>query len=211
MEKVLNLYQKINVIMREVKYVQKTDKKVNGNYTFVTHDAVSEALHEPMAMQGIVMIPSVDELVREGNLTIAKMRISFVNADAPEEKIELFQYGYGIDTQDKGVGKAVSYAVKYALLKLFCLETGDDPERDSIERKDEVNVSMDLVENKKKFLYGQAPAEDKEHLDAYIKRAAAMSKCTENEVILKVNDYALFFDLFGKWKAKNVQPEAKAA
>jgi hypothetical protein len=32
---------------------------------------------------------------------------------------------------DKGPGKAVSYAFKYALLKVFCLETGDDPDNDA--------------------------------------------------------------------------------
>jgi hypothetical protein len=41
-------------------------------------------------------------------------------------------FGYGIDNQDKGPGKAMSYAVKYAMLKTFCLETGDDPEKDDI-------------------------------------------------------------------------------
>ena len=40
-------------------------------------------------------------------------------------------FGYGIDNGEKGPGKAVSYAVKYALLKTFCLETGDDPDRDA--------------------------------------------------------------------------------
>jgi hypothetical protein len=37
-------------------------------------------------------------------------------------------FGYGIDDQDKGAGKAMSYAVKYALLKTLGLETGDDPD-----------------------------------------------------------------------------------
>jgi len=44
-------------------------------------------------------------------------------------------FGYGIDPQDKGPGKAMSYGVKYGLLKALGLETGDDPERDSIEHK----------------------------------------------------------------------------
>jgi hypothetical protein len=37
---------------------------------------------------------------------------------------------YGIDDSDKGPGKAISYAVKYALLKALGLETGDDPDED---------------------------------------------------------------------------------
>jgi hypothetical protein len=38
--------------------------------------------------------------------------------------------GFGIDDQDKGPGKAISYAVKYAYLKALCLESGDDPDED---------------------------------------------------------------------------------
>lgn len=34
---------------------------------------------------------------------------------------------------DKGPGKAISYAVKYAYLKAFALETGDDPDHDQRE------------------------------------------------------------------------------
>lgn len=36
--------------------------------------------------------------------------------------------GMGIDDNDKAMGKAYTYAVKYALLKLFRLRYGDDPD-----------------------------------------------------------------------------------
>ena len=60
----LNIYQRIRAVMLEVKYVQKTDRKVNNQYTFVSHDAVTAALHEPMANHGIVMVPNVEELTQ---------------------------------------------------------------------------------------------------------------------------------------------------
>jgi len=69
MEK-LNIYQRIVAVMKEVKYVQKSDRKVNNMYSFVTHDSVSAALHEPMANNGIVMVPTVDQLTQDGNRTI---------------------------------------------------------------------------------------------------------------------------------------------
>ena len=36
--------------------------------------------------------------------------------------------GMGIDDNDKAMGKAYTYAIKYALLKLFRLRYGDDPD-----------------------------------------------------------------------------------
>ncbi len=61
------------------------------------------------------------------------MLVEFINVDSPKEIIAVRTYGYGVDGQDKGPGKAMSYAIKYAYLKAFCLETGDDPELEAIE------------------------------------------------------------------------------
>ena len=127
-----NLSQRILGVRGDVEYIQKEDKKVNNQYTFVSHDAVSKALHNLLCKHGIVLIPRCVKLERDGNLTIAYMEIDFINADNPEDKTTVPMPGYGIDPQDKGIGKAVSYATKYAMLKTFVLETGDDPERDNI-------------------------------------------------------------------------------
>ena len=56
-----------------------------------------------------------------------------MNIDDPEDYILVHYPGYGIDTQDKGIGKALSYAFKCCLLKIFCLEAGEDIEKDNIE------------------------------------------------------------------------------
>jgi len=52
--------------------------------------------------------------------------MKLVNIDKPEDCVESSWRGFGMDTQDKAIGKAYSYAYKYGLLKLFALETGDD-------------------------------------------------------------------------------------
>ena len=128
-----NIYQRLSQVMAEIECVQKGPAKVNGQYTFVSHDSVAKAVHMPMVRAGIMMVPDILELIQDGNRTIVKMGISFVNVDQPEDRVVVNYTGYGIDSQDKGIGKAVSYAVKYALLKVFCLETGDDVEKDNID------------------------------------------------------------------------------
>jgi hypothetical protein len=42
------------------------------------------------------------------------------------ESIELAGYGQGVDTQDKGAGKATTYALKNTLLNMFLIPTGVD-------------------------------------------------------------------------------------
>lgn len=57
----------------------------------------------------------------------------FVNVDKPDEYIETTTFAEGIDTQDKGSGKAMTYADKYALMKAYKISTGDDPDQNASE------------------------------------------------------------------------------
>lgn len=124
----MNIYEKIINIMSRVDYLQKGDKKVNNQYRFVSHDQVTARLHGEFVAEKIVCIPSVEKTTVDGNRVEVILNTKFINAEKPEEFIEIRSIGFGIDKQDKGPGKAVSYAYKYALLKMFALETGDDPD-----------------------------------------------------------------------------------
>lgn len=117
--------------MADLSYIAKGDKTVNNQYRFVSHDQVTAKLHPLLVKHGIVVIPSVEELKQDGNRTVVKLAVLFRNADNPADSFYTFHYGYGIDSTDKGPGKAISYAYKYAMLKTFCLETGDDPDNDA--------------------------------------------------------------------------------
>jgi hypothetical protein len=139
-----NIYQRLNQVMAEVESVQKEKKAGGLQYSFTSHDAVSKALHMPMVRAGIAMIPDIKDFKQETGVdqknnpvlrTTMTMLVTFINVDNPEDKVSVTYFGQGIDNQDKGIGKAISYAVKYALLKVFCLETGDDVEKDNIEYK----------------------------------------------------------------------------
>lgn len=136
-EKKLNIYQRLHAAMKEVEYVQKEDKKVNNQYTFVSHDAVTSKTREALMKQGVIYYPQNLQFQQNGNRTEVKLDIHFVNIDDPKDTITVPSFGYGVDQQDKGPGKAISYAVKYALLKTLALETGDDPERDNVDHKPE--------------------------------------------------------------------------
>jgi hypothetical protein len=136
-EKLLNIHQRIHAIMEDVKYVQKEEKKVNNQYKFVSHDAVTKVVREALVKHGVLAIPDYYDIAQDGNRTSCHVSMQYINKDNPEDSIIIrcAGFGYGIDGQDKGPGKAMSYAYKYALLKMFALETGDDPERDQIDHK----------------------------------------------------------------------------
>jgi len=139
-----NIHQRMLAIMNDVEYIQKKENAAKGlPYKFVTHDQVTSKLHVPMVRHGIFTKTDILECIQEGNRSQVKARISFINVDDPQDLIEVDSYGYGIDNQDKGIGKAISYASKMALLKNFMLGTGEDPEKDNIDFKKEEKITIE--------------------------------------------------------------------
>ncbi len=146
-----NIHQRILAIMEDVDKVIKEDKKVNNQYTFVSHDAVSRIMHPLFVKHGVTMIPSVRQITQDGNRAEMEIDITFHNVDEPSEYILTKSVGYGIDSQDKGPGKAYSYAVKMAVLKLFVLESGekeDGPSDPDIEKDVKTDYKPNIITEK---------------------------------------------------------------
>jgi hypothetical protein len=130
MDRRRNIAQRLNAVMAEVDYVQKQPKKEGLQYSYVSHDAVTKLVRPILQAHGIVYYPRDLHVQQSGNRTEAVFTVRFENIDDRSDYIDVATFGYGVDSQDKGPGKAMSYGVKYALLKALGLETGDDPEKD---------------------------------------------------------------------------------
>lgn len=128
-EQAMNIYQRLAQVMGEVSYIQK-EKKAEMKYSIVSHDAVTAKVRPVLLKAGIVYHPINMEWQQNGNRTEVTLSVRFVNIDQPNDYMDVPALGFGIDQQDKGPGKAISYAVKYALLKALGLETGDDPDQE---------------------------------------------------------------------------------
>jgi hypothetical protein len=131
----LNIAQRIAAVMGEVDYVQK-EKKQGMNYSIVSHDAVTAKVRPLLHKHGVIYYPRGLTVSQNGNRTEAVFTVRFENIDDRTDYIDVETFGYGVDPQDKGPGKAMSYGVKYALLKVLGLETGDDPDTVHDERAD---------------------------------------------------------------------------
>jgi hypothetical protein len=122
-----NIAQRLNACMAEVDYVQK-EKKSGMNYSIVSHDKVTKLVRPVLQAHGVVYYPRDFQWTQNGNRTELVFTVRFENIDDRTDYIDVATMGYGVDQQDKGPGKAISYGVKYALLKVLGLETGDDPD-----------------------------------------------------------------------------------
>lgn len=160
----LNIAQRINAAMAEVDYVQK-EKKQGMNYSIVSHDAVTAKCRPILQKHGIVYYPHGLAVNQSGNRTEAIFQVRFENIDDRSDFIDVSTFGYGVDAQDKGPGKAMSYGVKYALLKVLGLETGDDPDEAQNARADhKTEPANDKTTNGKDAPFPQGPAKNKTEL-----------------------------------------------
>ncbi len=121
----LNLYQRLHRIMDDVTYVQR-ERKDGMKYSIVSHDAVTAAVRPAMLRWRVTSYISEMRTEQSGTRTEFFCKIKFVNIDNPADQLETMSFGYGLDAQDKGPGKAMSYAIKYALMKTFLMEAGEE-------------------------------------------------------------------------------------
>lgn len=148
----MNIYQKISAIMKSVSYLSKDDTVAfnKTKYKAVSEEKVTSTVREKLIEQGLVIFPIAQTHKREGTLTTVDVTYRIVNAEKPDEFIDVVSSGTGADTQDKGVGKAMTYAYKYMLLRTFAIPTGEDPDKiasaqlDAIEGKTDALSSTDI-------------------------------------------------------------------
>ena len=151
----MNIYQKLIEVRKTVPYLQKESKGYQYNYCGSSQ--VLSAVRAKMDELGLLLVPRVlshtlhpkGEADAKEHLTELEMEFTWVNAEKPEETIVCPWYGQGLDTGEKGVGKALTYAEKYFMLKFFNIATDkDDP--DSFQEKSggkpETNKSIEKAE-----------------------------------------------------------------
>ncbi|MNR93683.1 ERF superfamily protein [compost metagenome] len=126
------LYQKISQVMQDVDYLQKDDRVEFGNtkYRAISEEKVTSTVRESLIRNKLVILPIEQFHSREGNLSTVDVKYKIVDTETGEYEI-LVSSGTGADTQDKGVGKAMTYAYKYLLLRTFAIPTGEDPDKTS--------------------------------------------------------------------------------
>jgi hypothetical protein len=134
----LNLRQKLAVVRRRLAYVQKRGYNQRSNYNYVTAADIAGAVGDILAELGVVVIPRLESISHEPARTgraeiehVARvvMNYTFMDVDTAEE-ITVKVAGEGLDPGDKAPYKAMTGALKYALLQSFLLATGDDPEEE---------------------------------------------------------------------------------
>lgn len=135
----MNIYEKILEVMKNIEYLNKDDAVSYGStkYKAMSEEKVTTTVRKELIKQGLVVFPIEQTVTKEGNITTTNTKYKMVNTENPEEYVILASSGQGSDTQDKGVGKAMTYSFKYMLLRTFAIPTGEDPDKVASEKLDD--------------------------------------------------------------------------
>ena len=140
----MNIYEKMLNITNEIASVNKnlTVGEGKSSYKAVGEADVLKAVKELEFKFKVYSYPVNREIIEstmytttnqygEKNNIFSRLKTTyrFVNIEKPDEYIETITYAEGIDTQDKGAGKAMTYSDKYALMKAYKIITGEDPDQ----------------------------------------------------------------------------------
>lgn len=155
----LNIYQKLLKITSEIEKVAKNLAVGVGKNSYkATGEADVLAAVKPLEEKyGVYSYPINREIIESGTIESAgyngevkkslferiKVTYRFINVDKPDEFIDVISIGDGIDSQDKGPGKAMTYADKYALMKAYKIITGDDPDQEASGELKGVSIKKD--------------------------------------------------------------------
>lgn len=203
-----NIHQRLAAAMGSVRYVQK-ERKQGMRYSIVSHDAVTSLCRPVLLENGIVYYPVKTTPSQVGNRAECHMVMRFVNVDEPSDFIDVETFGHGIDDQDKGPGKAMSYAAKYALLKTLGLETGDDPELEQDVRHSD-RVPDDRGVSEASYLETAYRAIDLAEGTDTLKTWWANQKA-EREKLGIVNGSPNYKGLFEAFRSRGAELQGKAA
>lgn len=163
-----NIFQRIHEVMKQVQYLAKDDhvEFKSTSYKAISEEKVTSTMRKALIDNGLVVFPIKQNRERVGTITSVDVTYRLQNIDDPDDYIEIVSSGDGADTQDKGAGKAMTYAFKYMFLRTFAIPTGEDPDKISNEELDERQQLKEIVKKTKKAIF-KIFGDDKDASSAY--------------------------------------------
>ena len=135
----MNIYEKLSAITSEIANVEKSiEIGFNGKakYKAFGETDILNAVKPLEAKYKVYSYPVKRTIIQtgeRGNQLFERIETiyRFINIEKPDEFIDITSYGDGLDVGDKSVGKAMTYADKYALMKAYKITTGEDPDQEA--------------------------------------------------------------------------------
>jgi hypothetical protein len=127
------IFALIPKVMQDIGAIGKDRRNPQQGYAFRGIDDVYNAVQGPFARHGIFVAPKVLSQAREerqtakgGTLIYTILTVQFTFYADDGSAVEVVTVGEAMDSGDKSANKAMSAAMKYAMLQVFCIPTDED-------------------------------------------------------------------------------------
>jgi hypothetical protein len=148
------IYQLIPKVMADVGAIEKDRKNAQQGYKFRGIDDVFAAFQPVLAKHQIFYVPEVlnayqtDRETKSGsNLIYTNLTVAYTFYAPDGSNVRAVVVGEAMDSADKSSNKAMSAALKYALLQIFCVptEANEDADAQTHEVKPKATTRLESV------------------------------------------------------------------
>jgi hypothetical protein len=164
------IFQNLLSVMKEIDAIEKNKKNQQQGFNFRGIDDVMNSLHDIMAKNNVLVIPTIIHSLREEKTTksgsamvssVCDYKFTFFTIDG--SSLEGVVRGEAMDSGDKTSSKCLSIALKYFLTTAFMIPTEElvDPDKESHDiapsqgKEDAVTKMLALPDDIKGFLKGK--------------------------------------------------------
>lgn len=133
-----NIYAALSAVMEDVGAVKKGDRNSKQGYNFRGVDAVVQAVYPALVKHKVSVLPTV-QMFEHGSVEVGQNRtpmgharviVQYTFTASDGSSVSCSAAGEAMDSGDKATPKAMSIALRTALLQALMLPT-DDPEPDA--------------------------------------------------------------------------------
>jgi len=132
------IYEALSRVMADVQAVRKDNRNQQQGYSFRGIDAVVNAVGPALREHGVIVVPHVEDVQynvvevgqRRTPMRECTVRVRYVFHGPAGDTIDCVSIGEAMDSGDKATPKAMSVAMRVALLQALCIPT-DEPDPDS--------------------------------------------------------------------------------
>lgn len=205
-------------VMKEVKNIEKGMSVGTGksSYRAISDSMVRNEVKKAMTDNGLCIIPiSVNANVKidrweeadsyNGGAMKTKQSVfteahtKYLLLHESGESIEIAGYGHGVDSQDKGAGKATTYALKNAILDTFLIIKGDDIDTDKTHSDDlpvppKAKTKEEVFELVKKDIANAKSIKECQEIDKKIDKSKTLDESQKIDLSFVLQDKILTFD-----------------
>lgn len=153
-----HLASKLSKIVGEMgEAIKMTGWNNHQKFAYMKEKDIVESLRSVLTKHNVILLTSVQDTHKEGDLTTVKLKHTLIDGDSGE-MIDLYSAGTGQDKTQFGMFKAITGSFKFFLMKNFLVSgSEDDPENDS---KDHPKTNTTKTETPKAtgFIKTKTPA-----------------------------------------------------